>query len=160
MPCGTSSPRNYFADQPTHLPPVYDPRAVAQAILHAAVTPTRDIAVGSGSRALSLASALAPWAVDRFMVRVLLPRLHSGEPRRGRPTLDRPGEDLRERGTYRGLTRPSLYTALVTRPALSRLLATAAVLLVAASLAATGQTTSVAGSGRPKTRRSTVRAAQ
>jgi short-subunit dehydrogenase len=154
--------KNYFQDHPTHIPPVYHPRSVAEAILHAAAHPTRDIAIGSGSLVLSLASVLLPHTIDRFMTDVLLPGVHSGEPPRGRATLYEPGEDLRERGTYRGLVRPSLYTAVRTRPVLERLIGCAAALLLVAGAKALSapQSSRSAGSARANTRRSTVRAAQ
>ena len=65
---------------------------------------------------LSFVSAVAPGLTDRLMVRLLLPATHSGRPRNPRPNLDTPSEDLRERGDYRGMARPSLYTALVRHP--------------------------------------------
>jgi len=104
--------RNYLPDQPTHSPPVYTPRAVARAILYAAEHPVRDIVVGSAGKLLGALSAVSPGLTDLLMARVLLPATHSGRPPRGRPILDQPGEDLRERGDYRGIARPSLYTAL------------------------------------------------
>ena len=119
--------RNYLPDQPTHAPPVYTPRSVAKAILYAAEHPVRDITVGSAGKVLSFVSAVAPGLTDRLMVRLLLPATHSGRPRNPRPNLDTPGEDLRERGDYRGMARPSLYTALVrhrTAAGLAALVAT------------------------------------
>ena len=104
---------NYFADQPSHTPPVYSPRSVAAAVLYAAEHPVREVTVGASGRLLSLASALAPRVIDRVMTRVILPAMHGRRPYVGRSTLFSPSEDLRERGEYPGVVRPSLYTTLV-----------------------------------------------
>jgi hypothetical protein len=102
---------NYLPDQPVHLPPVYTPRSVARAILHAAEHPTRDVYVGSTARVLSLGSTLVPSLLDTVMERLFVSGTHSGRPRHGRSILYEPSNDLRERGEYPGLVRPSLYTA-------------------------------------------------
>lgn len=52
--------------KPRPLPPVYAPELVADAILHAAEHPKRDIFVGTG-RGLSMLEGLAPSLLDRFM---------------------------------------------------------------------------------------------
>jgi short-subunit dehydrogenase len=114
---------NYFVDQPTHIPPVYHPRSVAQAIVYAAEHPTREITVGAAGIALTFANQLAPSWVDALMNRFLIPGMHSGQAPHGRPSMFTPSEDLRERGTYPGLVRPSVNTALRTRPALATTLA-------------------------------------
>lgn len=114
--------KNYLDDQPSHIPPVYSPRSVARAILHAAEHPVREITVGSTSRLLTLANGLVPRLTDQFMARLLIPGMHSGGEPHGRPALFEPTEDLRERGSYPGIVRPSLTTALATRPKLQRTL--------------------------------------
>jgi short-subunit dehydrogenase len=117
---------NYFPDQPTHLPPVYAPRSVAKAILHAAQHPTRDIVVGGSGVVLSMAGAIAPRLTDALLARFLVPGMHSGRLPGGRSAVHEPSEDLRERGDYPGIVRPSLYTALATHPRLAALAAGAA----------------------------------
>jgi NAD(P)-dependent dehydrogenase (short-subunit alcohol dehydrogenase family) len=42
--------KNYLEDQPKHAPPVYATESVAEAILHAATTPVRDLFVGGGAK--------------------------------------------------------------------------------------------------------------
>jgi short-subunit dehydrogenase len=121
---------NYLADHPTHVPPVYHVQSVAKAILHAAAHPTREIVVGSAGVGLSLGSTLLPGLVDSIMAHLMLPALHSGRPRHGRPNLYMASESLQEEGTYPGLVRPSLYTGLVTTPMVSRVLGGAALLLL------------------------------
>jgi hypothetical protein len=54
---------------------------------------------------------------------------HTRRERYGRPALYNPSEDLRERGDYRGIVRPSLYTALRLRPAAMALGAAGAAVL-------------------------------
>jgi short-subunit dehydrogenase len=123
---------NYFPDQPTHIAPVYAPRSVARAILYAAEHPTRELVVGSAGLVLTAASALAPSLVDTLMSRLLMPAMHSGRAPYGRTAVFDPSEDLTEQGTYRGVVRPSLYTALRTRPTLAATLATGGAVLAAA----------------------------
>jgi hypothetical protein len=109
---------------------VYHVQSVAKAILHAAAHPTREIVVGSAGVALSLGSTLLPRLVDGIMAHLMLPAFHSGRPPRGKPNLYRASESLQEEGTYPGLVRPSLYTGLVTTPVVSRVLGSAALLLL------------------------------
>jgi short-subunit dehydrogenase len=130
--------RNYLPDQPTHTFPVYTTRSVARAILHAAAHPVREVVVGSGGKVLRVASAIAPSFVDSLTNRFLMRGFHSGRPSHGRPALYEATEDLREDGEYRGLVRPSLYTALRIRPKTTGLLVLgAAALLMAVRKAGT-----------------------
>jgi NAD(P)-dependent dehydrogenase (short-subunit alcohol dehydrogenase family) len=115
---------NYLRDQPTHIPPVYSPRSVADAILFAASHPVPMLTVGAAGKALTMLSRLAPRTAERVLSPLLHRGMHSGRPRHGRPAAWQPSEDLRERGDYPGLVRPSLATALRTRPAVRRLLLT------------------------------------
>ena len=50
--------------QPRPVPPVYAPELVAEAILHAATHPTRDLPVGGASAGLGFMQALAPRLMD------------------------------------------------------------------------------------------------
>ncbi len=50
--------------EPRPVPPVYAPELVAEAILHAATHPTRDLPVGGASAGLGLMQALAPRLMD------------------------------------------------------------------------------------------------
>jgi short-subunit dehydrogenase len=119
---------NYFRDEPTHVPPVYHPRSAARAILYAAEHPIREITVGAAGVALAAAKTVAPSIVDALMSRLLIPGMHSGRAPHGRPSLFTPSEDLREQGRYAGFVRPSVYTALRTRPAVTGALAAGSVL--------------------------------
>jgi hypothetical protein len=50
------------------VPPVYDPRAVAEAIVHAAEHGGREIVVGGWGKALTVAQWLSPSLLDRYML--------------------------------------------------------------------------------------------
>jgi short-subunit dehydrogenase len=115
----TEHAKNYLRDRPQHAPPVYAPESVAEAILHAATTPVRDIFVGSGAKFVSAMSHWAPRLTDRAVERVIIPGTHSGEMPDGGDALHAPGDGLRERGNYPGLVRRSMYTSAVRRPALT-----------------------------------------
>ncbi len=52
---------------PAPVPPIYQPQAVAEAILHAAEHPVRDIVVGGAGKALIVQHRLAPRATDRLL---------------------------------------------------------------------------------------------
>lgn len=57
--------RNYTDREPKLPPPVYRTEEVAEAILHAAVHPRRDIYIGGGGRIMSAAQAVAPTSSTR-----------------------------------------------------------------------------------------------
>ena len=59
--------RTKIGVKPVAPPPVYSPRVVVEAILHAAQHPTRDLVVGGAARALIASGALAPRVVDALM---------------------------------------------------------------------------------------------
>ena len=127
----TQHAKNYLPDQPQHAPPVYDPQSVADAILHAATTPVRDLFVGGGARFVSAMGHYAPRLTDRFVEKTIIPGTHSGRPRRGGDALHRRGGGLRERGDYPGLVRKSLYTRAAMHPMMASAAAVGAGLLVA-----------------------------
>lgn len=107
---------NEMADHPQHVPPVYSPDAVAEAILHAATTPTRDLFVGSAGVVVSTLNKIMPGVMDHIVRRVLIPGTHSGDPKHSRDALYQPGDGGRERGHYPGLVRPSFYTKAKMNP--------------------------------------------
>jgi len=140
----TEHAKNYLADQPKHAPPVYTPDSVAEAILHAATTPVRDMFVGGGARAVAAMDRWAPRLTDRMVEKMIIPGSHSGEPRRGRDALHTPGEGLQERGRYPGMVRNSMYT----RGAMHPVLTSAAALGVGVLVASLWQSSSRAPSQR------------
>ncbi len=63
--------RSRMGVRPRAMPPVYEARAVAEAIVSAAARPLRDVYVGSASKALAVLESVAPALTDRVMARAL-----------------------------------------------------------------------------------------
>lgn len=63
----TEHAKNYLAKEPAVPPPVYAPAIVAEAILYAAENAVRDLFVGGGAKALSMAGYYAPSLTDRML---------------------------------------------------------------------------------------------
>ncbi|MBF9220699.1 SDR family oxidoreductase [Hymenobacter ruricola] len=133
----TMHAKNYMDREAKHGPPAYAPETVARAILHAAVTPERDIVVGGGGRAFIGMKRWTPILFDQYMEKAFAKQEHADEAPRplAQNGLDRAAGSLRERGNYPGYTREtSFYTEAVTAgsPALrTALLAGAGVALAA-----------------------------
>ena len=73
MPSSMNTPLFNFARskigvQPMPVPPVYEPRVVAQAILHAAEHGGREVVVGGWGKMLTVAQSLSPSLLDRYML--------------------------------------------------------------------------------------------
>jgi hypothetical protein len=123
----TRHAKNYLPVEPKNPPPVYAPETVAEAILYCAEHPEREVVVGGGGRALALANKLAPRATDLALEQTMVGLQQTDRPARPRHqhSLDRPSEDLAERGDYEGyVAESSLYTTARLNP-----LATGVVLL-------------------------------
>ncbi|HVL77015.1 MAG TPA: SDR family oxidoreductase [Noviherbaspirillum sp.] len=106
-------------------PPVYAPEAVAEAILHAAEHPRRDIYVGGASKLVATASAAMPRMVDRIMS-LIYRQQRSNRPVNPahRDSLHAPGPDMKERGGQeRHVFETSAYTKASLRPRLATTLA-------------------------------------
>lgn len=102
--------------EPQHVPPVYAPAVVAEAIVQAATRPERELFVGAGPKAMATMGQLAPGATERAMAATVIPLTFSSRPPLPREdsVLHRPSESLRERGDYPGhVQETSLYTAAV-----------------------------------------------
>jgi NAD(P)-dependent dehydrogenase (short-subunit alcohol dehydrogenase family) len=94
-------------------PPSYHPRVAARAILHACATPVRDLYVGAGGLAATVAGALAPRLTDYVMEAAAIPlqsTLNPGRPERG-DNLYEPKKDLAERSSLKWL--PPRHTSLL-----------------------------------------------
>ena len=130
----TEHAKNYLPDHPKHAPPVYLPDSVAEAILHAATKPVRDLFVGGGAKFVSTMSKMAPRMTDKLVEKMIIPGTHSGEPRHSREALYEPGEGLHERGSYPGMARTSVYTKASMHPMLTGAAVLGAGLLVRALL--------------------------
>jgi short-subunit dehydrogenase len=112
--------RNYLPVEPTLPPPVYAPELVAEAILHCAEHPEREVSVGGASRAMSSAAALSPRLMDWYQELTSFRRQRSDRPARGDPegSLHRPSHDLSERAEYphRHARETNLYTSSRLHP--------------------------------------------
>ena len=126
----TEHAKNYLEDQPKHAPPVYAPESVADAILHAATRPVRDLFVGGGAALVATMQKLSPRLTDVVLERTLIPGTHSGRPRHGREALHRPGGALQERGDYEGWVRKSMYTRAMLHPGITAAIAVGAGVLL------------------------------
>jgi hypothetical protein len=60
--------RSKLGVKPQPIPPIYEPRAVAEAILFAAEHPRRDVYVGGAGKALTVVERISPSLLDRYML--------------------------------------------------------------------------------------------
>ena len=91
-------------------PPLYSPDVVADAILHAAQHPVRQLNVGFGARDLPVVAALAPRLADSIFGRIIPPLTRLGGIRSTGDTLYAPGRGGRiETAAYKG-RKFSVYT--------------------------------------------------
>ena len=114
--------RNYMDREPTLPPPIYPPEEVANAILHAAVHPQRDIIVGGGGKLFVMGKEFAPGAYDELAPAIIALQKRAEPPRRPAGTLQRPGNAGQVRGD------PPIYvmrTSAYTRASLHPLASTA-----------------------------------
>jgi NAD(P)-dependent dehydrogenase (short-subunit alcohol dehydrogenase family) len=109
--------RSYLGVQPKHLPPVYAPEIVAEAILECAERPKRDVLVGGGAKVFQAMEKYAPRLGDRFKEATAFTGQQSDHPA-GQDSLHHPQPgDARERGRYPGrVRRQSLYTSARLHP--------------------------------------------
>lgn len=117
----TRHAKNYLPNEPQVPPPVYSPNIVAEAILHAAENPVRDLYVGGAAKALSMAGYYAPNLTDKVMERQMFDAQQQSEPEkhstREHNALHCPSGELRETGDYEGhVARTSIYTKAKLHP--------------------------------------------
>ena len=123
--------RNYLSSAPQHMAPVYAPEAVAEAILHCAETPVRDVFVGAGGKGNAALGYMAPRLADKYGEKYVIPGTHSGKPRSGRDALETPSEKLEERGDYPGhVAQSSAYTRASLHPLVTAVTAVVAGLIM------------------------------
>lgn len=115
-------------------PPRYAPEVVADAILHAAVHPIRDIAVGAGSRPLAIGSAAVPGLADRVIAKVVPPLSRRKGEHNGADSLYQPGVDGLTESEHLHGRRFSLYTQAQKHPGVTMGLGALAVIGIAAFL--------------------------
>ncbi len=63
-----SHARSKLGVKPQPIPPVYEPKVVAEAILFAAEHPRREIVVGGAGKILTVGERISPHLMDRFML--------------------------------------------------------------------------------------------
>jgi short-subunit dehydrogenase len=112
--------KNYLEVQPENPPPVYAPEAVAEAILHCAENPTRDVFVGAGGKAISTMGKYAPRVTDWYMESMMIDSQKTDRPAKVRPVeslYESKDSRLKERGGYEGhVAESSLYTKATLHP--------------------------------------------
>ena len=130
--------RNYM-DEPARLPPIlYDPRLVADAILHAAEHPKRQLYVGGNGYLISLGGRLAKRATDAAM-KLLGRRLQTDEHEPAPPATRDNRYEPRQDGSIDGhqeyyVRRKSLLLEAQKRPLLALAAGAAALAAGAVSL--------------------------
>lgn len=108
---------NLMDVEPRHMPPVYAPDLVADAILACAERPHRNLRVGGAAKMFTVMEKVAPGLADRQKMSAFEAQRADGPPKDD-DTLwaPRPG-DVRVRGTYPGhVATTSVYTAVARRP--------------------------------------------
>ncbi|MGU3359996.1 SDR family oxidoreductase [Methylobacterium sp. M6A4_1b] len=127
--------RNYMDREPTLPPPIYPPSEVANAILHAAVHPQRDIFVGGGGKLFVMGKEFVPGAYDELAPAIIALQKRGESPRNPAGALHAPVQAGAERGDppiY--VMRTSAYTRATLHPlttlAIATGLATAAALVL------------------------------
>ncbi|MEH2366949.1 SDR family oxidoreductase [Nostoc sp.] len=107
--------------KPSGIPPYYDPKLVADAILYVAEHPTRDYLVGDVAKILDVVQRISPSLVDSLLLLVGFDLLRSSEAK----SEDAPNnfyqsvsEDERVKGDYSNLVIPSISDWLEKNPLL------------------------------------------
>jgi NAD(P)-dependent dehydrogenase (short-subunit alcohol dehydrogenase family) len=87
--------RSKLGTKPQPIPPIYEPRVVADVILFAAEHPRRDLVAGGAGKALVLARRLSPALLDWYMLQgdSGVKQQRSGRPDDGRDNLFAPLEE-------------------------------------------------------------------
>lgn len=111
--------KNYLPVRPENPAPVYAPETVAETILHCAENTVRDVFVGGGGKALSVAGETVPRLTDIMMEHAMISTQMSAEPPdTSLESLHQPNDDsLTERGGYTGhVAESSVYTQASLHP--------------------------------------------
>lgn len=114
--------KNYMEVEPRLPPPIYAPEIVANAILHAATRPVRDLYVGGGAKLTGSGAYYTPRLLDRYMKRFIIPQHKTDRPARNREhhSLYSHQADLQERGGVGGTPHErSLYTSAAMHPGMT-----------------------------------------
>jgi short-subunit dehydrogenase len=131
--------KNYMDSKPENPPPVYAPDTVAEAILHCAENPVRDVFIGGAGKAASMAGHYAPRLTDMYMENVMMKQQEKegGSGTGEKDSLYASADaDLQERGGYDGhVAESSLFTTASLHPTITSAVATGAALAFGAGLA-------------------------
>lgn len=111
--------RTKLGVRPMGVPPLYEPEAVADAIVYVAEHPTRDITVGDAGKAIALLQRLSPELVDLYMVNTAFEGQRTDQPK-SEDAPDNLYEPLSGFNTARSnfQTTPSISTWLDTNPSI------------------------------------------
>lgn len=115
----TQHAKNIMPVEPQNPPPVYAPDPVAEAILHCAEHPERDVTVGGGGKVLAEAGHYVPRLTDKWIEAAMFDMQQSDRPTPAnrRDSLYSPLKDGRERGDYPGhVAESSVYTKAKLHP--------------------------------------------
>ena len=118
----TRHAKNLMPVEPNNPPPVYAPETVAEAILHCAEHPLRDLYVGGAGKMLVEAGHHMPRLVDKVMESTMFETQKSDRqtPANRTDSLYAPSADGEERGDYAGhVSESSVYTKAVAHPLLT-----------------------------------------
>lgn len=118
----TKHAKNFLEKEPAVPPPVYAPEVVAEAILHCAETPERDVFAGGGGKAFSVMEKYMPRLGDKVMERFIFDAQKQDEPAqpRGDAGLYEASGELKERsGDPMYVSESSIYTKASLHPFLT-----------------------------------------
>ncbi|BDI18259.1 hypothetical protein ANSO36C_40610 [Nostoc cf. commune SO-36] len=113
--------RTKLGVKPAGIPPYYEPKLVADAILHVAEHPTRDYLVGDVAKILDLLQRISPPLVDSLLLLIGFKLQHSSEPKSEDASNNfyQPvAEDDRVNGDYGHLVIPSVSDWVEKNPVL------------------------------------------
>jgi short-subunit dehydrogenase len=111
--------KNLLPSEPMNPAPVYAPETVAEAILHCAEHPERDVYVGGAGMMLAEAGHHMPWLTDKLMESRMIDQQKSDQPKppNRQDSLYAPSVDGEERGRYPGhVAESSVYTKASVHP--------------------------------------------
>lgn len=114
--------KSFLGVEPLNPPPVYAPETVAEAILHCAEHPERDVYVGGGGKILSESGQIAPRLTDKLMEATMFDLQKSNRPSsvNRQDSLHSPTVDGEERYGYPGhVAESSLFTKASLHPVLT-----------------------------------------
>lgn len=130
----TDHTTSYIDKYPSHQGMNYPPEAVAEAVIHAAQKPTRDIYVGTQAKFFSVVGRVFPRITDRYLEKRFYSMLYDPDREAKAPEegiLYHSGDNLHERGSNIGWERPrSLMVQVKKHPGITTVAVVGAGLLL------------------------------